>query len=150
MASNHTQHYDLSQWQPTDEVIRTDFNADNAKIDAALNALAEGQAALTAEVAKKGNCRIQYGTYRGTATSKGVTVTFEGPPLLVVIGYFGYRTILLRGDNRAVSLTGSAPFDTTTITWSGNSVNIRPGSDNEPTNSSADYYFVALLDAGEE
>ncbi|WP_298025357.1 hypothetical protein [uncultured Dysosmobacter sp.] len=36
MASNHTQHYELSQWQATDEVIRTDFNADNAKIDAAL------------------------------------------------------------------------------------------------------------------
>ncbi len=37
MASNHTTHYDLSQWQATDEVVRTDFNADNAKIDAALH-----------------------------------------------------------------------------------------------------------------
>ena len=37
MASNHTQHYELSQWQATDEVVRTDFNEDNAKIDAALH-----------------------------------------------------------------------------------------------------------------
>ncbi|WP_298025342.1 hypothetical protein [uncultured Dysosmobacter sp.] len=39
MASNHTPHYPLSQWQATDEVVRTDFNADNAKIDAALHGL---------------------------------------------------------------------------------------------------------------
>ncbi|WP_298025319.1 hypothetical protein [uncultured Dysosmobacter sp.] len=39
MASNHTTHYSLSQWQATDEVVRTDFNADNAKIDEALNGL---------------------------------------------------------------------------------------------------------------
>ena len=43
MASNHTQHYSLSQWQPTDEVVRTDFNADNAKIDAALFGLETGK-----------------------------------------------------------------------------------------------------------
>ncbi|WP_298025316.1 hypothetical protein [uncultured Dysosmobacter sp.] len=43
MASNHTQHYSLSQWQATDEVVRTDFNADNAKIDAALHGLEENK-----------------------------------------------------------------------------------------------------------
>ena len=36
MASNYTEHYDLCQWEATDQVQRTDFNADNAKIDAAL------------------------------------------------------------------------------------------------------------------
>ena len=38
MASNHTPNYNLNQWQATDRVIRTDFNKDNAKIDAALAA----------------------------------------------------------------------------------------------------------------
>ena len=36
MASNYTTNYNLCQWQPTDQVQRTDFNADNAKLDAAL------------------------------------------------------------------------------------------------------------------
>lgn len=36
MATNYTTNYQLNQWEPTDQVLRTDFNADNAKIDAAL------------------------------------------------------------------------------------------------------------------
>ena len=35
---NHTTNYALSQWEPGDPVQRADFNADNAKIDAALAA----------------------------------------------------------------------------------------------------------------
>lgn len=30
MASRHTEHYGLSQWEASDKVERTDFNADNA------------------------------------------------------------------------------------------------------------------------
>ena len=40
MATNHTTNYQLCQWEATDKVLRTDFNEDNAKIDAALSALA--------------------------------------------------------------------------------------------------------------
>ena len=36
MSTNHTANYDLCQWEATDQVLRTDFNADNAKLDAAL------------------------------------------------------------------------------------------------------------------
>ena len=39
MATNHTEKYELNQWLPTDPVIRTDFNEDNAKIEAALDEL---------------------------------------------------------------------------------------------------------------
>lgn len=62
MASNHTEHFSLNQWLPDDQVKRTDFNEDNAKLDAALNDLSGGLAekadqtaldALAAEVAKK-------------------------------------------------------------------------------------------------
>ena len=38
MASNQTSNFQLSQWDANDEVLRADFNADNAKIDAALAA----------------------------------------------------------------------------------------------------------------
>ena len=40
MASQYTQNYQLCQWHGSDQVKRTDFNEDNAKIDAALAALA--------------------------------------------------------------------------------------------------------------
>ena len=62
MASNHTEHFSLNQWLPDDQVHRTDFNEDNAKLDAALNDLRAGWRkkptgaaldALAAEVAKK-------------------------------------------------------------------------------------------------
>ena len=41
MASNYTEQYKLCQWEETDAVLRTDFNEDNAKIEAALATLAE-------------------------------------------------------------------------------------------------------------
>lgn len=36
MSTNHTPNYALSQWQAADQVLRTDFNEDNLKIDTAL------------------------------------------------------------------------------------------------------------------
>ena len=44
MASFSTTNYQLCQWEPTDQVQRTDFNGDNAKIDTALAELESGKA----------------------------------------------------------------------------------------------------------
>ena len=38
MSTNHTTNYNLCQWLATDQVKRTDFNEDNAKIVARLQA----------------------------------------------------------------------------------------------------------------
>lgn len=69
-----TTNFHLNQWSPEDYVRRTDFNADNAKIDAAL--------------AAAGNCRIVTGSYTGTGTS-GVngqnTLTFDFTPRIVFL-----------------------------------------------------------------
>ena len=46
MATNYTTNYQLNQWEPTDPVIRTDFNADNAKIEAALAQLQSEKASM--------------------------------------------------------------------------------------------------------
>ena len=46
MSTNYTQNYQLCQWEPQDKVQRTDFNDDNAKIEAALTALSESGIAL--------------------------------------------------------------------------------------------------------
>ena len=97
MASNHTTNYNLNQWEATDKVLRTDFNEDNAKIDAALKGHADGIAALETAVAAKaaaatvtalsqtvaqkadqadledlesraGNCEMELFTYTGTGS----------------------------------------------------------------------------------
>jgi len=47
MPSNFTPNYNLNQWEADDRVLRTDFNADNAKLDAALGKKAE-QSVVTA------------------------------------------------------------------------------------------------------
>ena len=44
MASNYTENYGLCQWEATDQVLRTEFNEDNTKVEAALNTLAENVA----------------------------------------------------------------------------------------------------------
>lgn len=109
MASNHTEHFSLNQWLPDDQVKRTDFNEDNAKIDSALKDLAAAQAekadqtaldALAAEVAKKATtaalealskklasmpCLVT-GTYTGDGTdSRLISLGFQPKALLVMI-----------------------------------------------------------------
>ena len=42
-SANKTENYNLNQWVGTDPVLMEDFNADNAKIDAALTAIKGGQ-----------------------------------------------------------------------------------------------------------
>ena len=108
MASNHTEHFSLNQWLPDDQVLRTDFNEDNAKIDSALKDLAAAQAekadqtaldALAAEVAKKATtaalealskklasmpCLVT-GTYTGDgAESRLISLGFQPKALLVM------------------------------------------------------------------
>ena len=88
MASNHTEHFSLNQWLPDDQVKRTDFNEDNAKIDSALKDLAAAQAekadqtaldALAAEVAKKAT----------TAALEALSKKLASMPCLVTVTYTG-------------------------------------------------------------
>ena len=49
MAANQTTNYQLNQWEATDQILRTDFNADNAKVDAALAGLDAGDCWFTGD-----------------------------------------------------------------------------------------------------
>ena len=55
MASNYTSNYGLCQWEATDAVLRTDFNEDNEKIDAALKSQADSISSLKKQVGNKAN-----------------------------------------------------------------------------------------------
>ena len=49
MNLNQTSNYQLSQWESTDRILMSDFNADNAKLDAALKAQSDAIAAKAAQ-----------------------------------------------------------------------------------------------------
>ena len=49
MNLNHTQNYQLSQWESTDRILMQNFNSDNAKLDAALKAQSDAIAAKAAQ-----------------------------------------------------------------------------------------------------
>lgn len=53
MASNYTTNYKLCQWEATDKVLRTEFNSDNAKIDAAVKAVDKRVDSLSSTVSGK-------------------------------------------------------------------------------------------------
>ena len=112
---NRTANYNLCQFEAGDQVQRTDFNEDNAKIDAAIAAEASarqsgdsslssrisslsstvsGKASQSAlntlknQVAKLGNCQIHCFTYTGTGqfgASNPTQVTFTKKPLFFYI-----------------------------------------------------------------
>lgn len=77
-----TEHCQLNQWDKEDRIMMDDFNADNARIDAALQAEAAARAA--GDAALSGRCRIVSGAYTGTGGSSVSIVCGFRPKLLLV------------------------------------------------------------------
>ena len=66
MASHQTTNFQLCQWEAEDEVLRTDFNSDNLKIENALSAIKTvADVAYTTEKAP-----VVFGWYAGEGTAK--------------------------------------------------------------------------------
>ena len=157
MASNYTEHYGLCQWEAADQVLREEFNEDNAKVDTALEALddlvtqhGEQLSAQEAAIAKLGNCTIYYTTYTGTGTT-APKQTFPGKPLVVMAARAseGYSFIAWRG--MQVVLPHHQQYGTLNLplTWGENSISWSHDSSAERAlnQSGAKYQVIALLDA---
>ena len=116
MATNHTTNYQLCQWEATDKVLRTDFNQDNQKIDAAL--------------AGKGNCSVASGSYTGTGSygaASAITLTFPFQPKLLCLAeknamYGSCYTLLIRGQTAFCYLTSNGGGNSGVCSWGENSV----------------------------
>lgn len=164
MASNYTENYGLCQWEATDQVLRTDFNSDNSKIDEALKshtnsifslssqmsgkASANTVSSLSSQMSKKGNCEIFHTTYTGNGgTSK--TLTFSGKPLLVVIMQKNVLWVAVQGVPAAMARNGGIGGSTPTLTWSGNSVSWPCGAEDELhcNRTGVTYYVTAVMEA---
>ena len=167
MATNQTTNYQLNQWEPTDAVQRAEFNADNAKLDAALNALSDQVAkkadeedltALSESVAAvsagMGNCDMELLTYTGTGAmgqSSPTRITFSSLPdaflvvgdLAILLGRGGVKEAILA----CKDVTYSESFvSTSSLTWTGTQMSLYNGVDARyQMNSENKMYWVLGL-----
>lgn len=123
---NQTNHYQLSQWEPTDRILMENFNGDNQKIDAALKANADAAASAAAAAAARGNCQIWMDTYTGTGKA-GVnnknTIAFPHKPVLFRICQTDntYHIVSFHGCRELYVMNGSSVY-VCTASWSGNTL----------------------------
>lgn len=157
MASNHTEKYGLCQWEATDQVLRTEFNEDNAKIDATLKGLADKDLVLesalagqAAAIAKLGNCSIQYFTYVGNGVANTPrSIIFPQLPLLFFIR--GEKAIGMGSslhEGLTATMRGSGTYGSTILlplTWSGNTASFTSWSDTLDLNKSGATYHVFIF-----
>ena len=155
MATNHTTNYQLNQWEATDQVLRTDFNEDNAKLDAALAGLAETAAAHGAAIARLGNCKLWTTSYQGTGQyGEGTpqTIAFPQLPLFTLVGSdMGHLMFLMRGQYVAPGIKPETrePCFWNLAEWSGSTLSWYSDSASTQMNlADHEYYVLALLDAG--
>ncbi|MCI9156001.1 MAG: hypothetical protein HFF44_03545 [Lawsonibacter sp.] len=161
MPSNQTPNYQLSQWEKSDKVLMDDFNADNAKIDAAIKAEADARSAqvsvLNAALNKCGNCQIWTTSYAGNdlyGASNPCTLTFPGKPLVVFIGECGagYNNTgifacILQG--QTTTFAQSHFIAGLTLTWGENSLSWsnHESAVSQLNSASRTYTVVALMEA---
>ena len=170
MASNYTSNYNLCQWAASDKVLRTEFNADNAKIDAAVKAVdrrVDGKAdqsalnALSQAVSGKldlRNCRVAAGSYRGSGeygSAHPNTLSFPQKPVFLCVVAEGTAAFMLvvQGQRATVGSWSTTP-PRLSITWTDRSVSwcasdalsASAGPAAQLNNSNATYFFFAALE----
>ena len=146
-----TSHYQLNQWDAEDRIQRTDFNSDNAKVDAVLAEQAADLSAQAVKLAKCGNCQLYYTTYTGTGSGSN-EFTFPHKPLFICV--FGENSYFfaVQGAPYGTGRNGGTGCGISYTTWTGTSVSW-VSNNNEPAFqcnvSGMTYYRVVLMDAGE-
>ena len=147
MPSNQTPNYQLSQWERSDKVQMEDFNADNAKIDAALKAEADARTAADASLSRtvagkadasaldslsgtvaghtsvlghKGDCQFYTTSYTGDGRygkDRPMTLSFPRKPYIIFITGNGSR-------GRHMILVQGTPESTVEVSGDGYTSNL--------------------------
>ena len=158
MASGQTEFYQLNQWQAEDQVLRTEFNQDNAKVDAALHALAQTASglsqsiaglnqsitALNQAVAAAGTCSFVSGSYTGDGT-QSTTLTFEKKPYVLLVYNSSTMGLYFRGADKGARLYSASTVNMHNVAWGDHTVT-RSGDNNAILNlNGAVYNYLALV-----
>ena len=167
---NRTTKYKLCQFEASDQVQRTDFNEDNAKIDAALSghdsslgslsskitsltSTVNGKASQSAldtlknQVAKLGNCRIEALTYTGTGrhgTANPTQVTFSARPAFFIIHGLAQFIIGPSPVNKLITTLYNGPVYCD-CSWSGNRLSFWGTDADTQLNHNGTVYTVIAL-----
>ena len=124
MSTNYTEHYDLCQWLATDQVDHQEFNADNAKIDAALAGKADASAlaSLTQTVSGKAS----------QSALSALTQTVSGKASQSALNSLSQTVNALSstvsGHTSQIAKLGSCELYTTSYTGNGQSGSANPRS----------------------
>lgn len=127
---NKTANFQLNQWEKTDRVMMEDFNADNAKIEAALS---------------NRNCQFYTATYKGDGNATK-TWDFPAKPIMVLIAGQSITT-MIQGSPIGFTQFG-ANSGRLHVTWDGNRVTWanESGSGILAANGRDDYGLFAILE----
>ena len=90
--ATYTENYQLHQWVPEDDFLRTDFNTDFQKIDTALAGL---------QTALDGKCQLKRGNFNGNGGSSRLVIT--GPTPEAVILSTGSTVVSVISDDSTIS-----------------------------------------------
>lgn len=124
MASRKTTHYQLSQYEATDLILRADANADNTKIDDALHAHDDTLQAVQTELSGGGRItRIMFGHYVGDGQygpDHKNSLQFEFTPVFVYVveNDNHQKSPMVRGCTETNSTYGNAIH----LSWTDNSI----------------------------
>ena len=151
MATNHTANFQLNQWEATDQVLRTDFNDDNTKIDTALNSLSSNVqnhatqlSQIQTTLSKCGTCKFHYQSYVGDGKRKRDFTFPSKPPILFLTSDRGYSFAILADAKSNANEDAYMRF-----TWTDATLSINTTADYVPPFNTEDitYHMLALLDA---
>ena len=130
----HTTNFNLSQWAKSDRIQMADFNADNAKIDAALAAR---------------NCQLYTTTYTGNGGT--VSLTFPHRPVAVFVSGVAPSPFLrwINGMAKIISEQGGTSPVYYAVTVTGGVFSWTGGGTFSGNVAGTAYTVVALLDSSD-
>ena len=139
MATNTSEHLGLHLWEPTDQVLRTEFNQKWTKIDTAVNAAQE-----TAEAAQSSAEQRPYviGSYTGNGGTQSITLGFQPSFVIITAQPANSR------DTAFIAISGgSEAASTLSFTETGFNVMVTPTSyETYPlTNQNGTFYHYLAL-----
>ena len=164
VASNYTANYQFNQWEASDQVLRTEFNQDNQKADAALASIdqrltnlssstASQLSQLSGSISKLGNCRLYTTTYTGDGTGgtdHPMSFTFPHKPFAVFVTGGRMQLLALREGTYSVGLAGGSNLLLCQVSWTDRGISWydpRENAEIQCNLSDTSYLLTALLDA---
>lgn len=111
----YTEHYRLHQWEPTDDFLRTDFNTDFGKLDAALHGKADTSTVEDLRGAVERKVEMISGSYTGNGDRQTIQLGFQPKAVIVATAHYTSAMAAPGGSNERLLVTdhGFEVSDTT-------------------------------------